>query len=276
MQSSTIYIVLFGLFISGIAAYIIFPNNITKYMFMATGAAALSYCVYRKINDSYARSKAEPILIKGVWRAKCDENVKTNCGYKKIPRDKLLMSDKEYEYSISFWFRVDGWDYRFGADKVILNNSFLGSSQHTSHSSPRIYLDKHHPILRIDQRVNKPGSSDVNQETYEKITVGSVPIQKWTHFFMVVRNKRVTVFVNGKVVKGHVLKNMPKLFPGDGKKDGSMLVCGDTPSTAGPVTEENPVIKSGFDGVIYSLKYYNRAADYDDISWEYNVNKPSN
>ena len=136
--------------------------------------------------------------------------------------------------------KVNGWNYRYGNQKVILNKN----------NTPKIYLDNFNPTLIVNQSVYNPNSATVGKT--ERIIAGEIPIQKWTHIFMTIRNKRVSIFMNGKLAKGYVLTHMPVISKGN-------MIVGDD---------------HGFDGIIAHLKYYNRAASYDDVSWEYNINKP--
>jgi len=231
MANTKVYTILLGIFISTIAMYALYPSKNTRNIFIGSAALAFGYCSYSKISEMLMKSTTEPVLISGV-----------HSGRKKmsISSSKFKMSDKEYEYSISFWFKISNWNYRYGSHKVFLNKN----------NSPKIYLDNFHPTLIINQAVYDPSQESVGKT--ERIIVGNVPIQKWVHFFMIIRNKRVSVFLDGKLVKGYVLTHMPWI------QKGKMMVA--------------PGL--GFDGVIAHLKYYNKGATYDDVSWEYNINKP--
>ena len=207
------------------------PLPMTKNLFIGTAVIAFLYCTYMKIKEYSSKSRNEPLLIPYAHYGKKRLVIKSN---------KLKMSDKNYEYSMSFWFRINNWNYRYGSKKILLNRN----------QSPEIYLDNFKPRLILNQAVYSPESESKGRT--ERIIIDAVPIQKWVHFFMIIRNKRVSIFLNGELVKGYVLTHMPWM-----KKE--KMVISDN---------------EGFDGIIAHLKYYNRSATYEDVSWEYNINKP--
>ena len=231
MTPNAILLILVGLFVTSIFVYAIKPLPMTKNIFIGTAIVSFLYCFYMKYVEMSSRAKTEPVLISGAHYGKKKLVIKSN---------KFKMSSKDYTYSLSFWFKINGWNYRYGSQKVLLNKS----------NSPKIYLDNFSPNLVINQAVYDPASESKGKT--ERIIVGNVPIQKWTHFFMIIKNKRVSIFLNGELVKGYVLTHMPWI------QKGKMIVSDEL----------------GFDGIIAHMKYYNRSATYDDVSWEYNINKP--
>ena len=231
MISNAPLVVLLGLLFTSVIVYAIMPMPITQNTFIGMSILCFTYCLYLKYSEMNSRSKNEPLLIPGAHDGKKKLVLKAN---------KFKMSNKNYEYSMSFWFKINGWNHRYGNQKVLLNRG----------NSPKIYLDNFKPQLVINQAVYNPLEESVGKT--ERIIVDTVPVQKWVHFFMIIKNKRVSVFLNGKLVKGYVLTNMPWI------QKGKMIVSDE----------------QGFDGIIAHLKYYNRSATYDDVSWEYNINNP--
>ena len=227
MITNLALVILIGIFATSIVVYAINPSDITRNMFIGSAIITFLYCIYLKYREVVSRGKNEPVLILS------GEN--WHEGIIGIVAARL-----NYEYSMSFWFKVNGWNYRYGSQKVLLNKK----------NSPKIYLDNFKPRLIINQAVYDPVQESKGKT--ERIIIDSVPIQKWTHLFMIIRNKRVSVFINGKLVKGYVLTHMPWI------QKGKMIVADEL----------------GFDGIIAHLKYFNRSATYDDVSWEYNINKP--
>ena len=106
-----------------------------------------------------------------------------------------------------------------------------------------IMLDAHNPNLIIRHKVLNGKSEDV--------VVNNIKLQKWTHVFVVVKNRQISVFIDKVMTKGFILSGMPDL------KKSRMEISSD----------------GGFNGKLYALKYFNRAAEYDDVDREYRVNK---
>ncbi len=85
--------------------------------------------------------------------------------------------------------------------------------------------------------------SSNNKTPYEKIIVENVPIQKWVCCTIRSQGVAVDVYINGMLKKRVNLNNIPKQNYYD-------VFIGE---------------KSGFNGYISSLRYYNYAIGYDEI-----------
>jgi len=183
----------------------------------------LGYCFYITYNKNQQRIKNEPLLLSSIYKAK---------KRKVIPSSQLNVSEENYEYSFSFWMYISDWGYKYGNHKIIIDKN----------SSPKIMLDTHNPNLIIRHKILNGKSEDV--------VLKNIKLQKWTHIFVVVKNRQVSVFVDKIMSKGYILSGMPDI------KKSRMEI---TPN-------------GGFNGKLYALKYYNRAAEYDDVDREYRVN----
>ena len=139
MKPNAILLVLVGLFVTASFIYAIQPNENTKYMFIGTLALAVLYCAYMKFIAFLDKNKSEPTLIGAAHNGKKKLVIRSN---------KFKFSKKNYEYSLSFWFKVNGWNYRYGSQKVILNKD----------NTPKIYLDNFNPTLIVNQAVYNPES----------------------------------------------------------------------------------------------------------------------
>lgn len=78
----------------------------------------------------------------------------------------------------------------------------------------------------------------------ESIVVPNVPMKKWLHVVIRVKGRNVDVYVNGTIVKRHVLYGVPKQNYGDVQVNRN----------------------GGYDGYISSLRYYNYALQPSEIA----------
>lgn len=219
-----ITILLVIIFLTSVSIFIIDSSPYVKYGVIGSATVMLGYCFYLSYMKNRQRTKNEPILLPSIYQAK---------KRKIIPSSKLNLSNENYEYSVSFWMYISDWGYKYGNNKIILNKD----------NSPIIMLDTHSPNLIIRHKILNGKSEDV--------VIKNIKLQKWTHVFLVVKNRQISVFIDKIMSKGYILSGMPNIVK-------SRMII----SEAG-----------GFNGKLYALKYYNRAAEYDDVDKEYRINK---
>jgi hypothetical protein len=212
------------LFLTSVSVFIVESSKNVKYTVIGSAIAMMGYCFYITYKKHLQRTKNEPMLLSSIYMAKKRKN---------IPSSKLKVSSENYEYSISFWMYISDWGYKYGSKKNIIDKN----------GSPTIMLDAHNPNLIIRHKVLNGKSEDV--------VVNNIKLQKWTHVFVVVKNRQISVFIDKVMTKGFILSGMPDL------KKSRMEISSD----------------GGFNGKLYALKYFNRAAEYDDVDREYRVNK---
>jgi hypothetical protein len=71
-----------------------------------------------------------------------------------------------------------------------------------------------------------------------------IPLQRWSHVAISLWNRTTDIYLNGKLVRSCILKNVPRIPHGD-----PLNVCED----------------GGFDGQLSHLRYFNRALNADEI-----------
>lgn len=89
-------------------------------------------------------------------------------------------------------------------------------------------------LLIVMNTVNNYSNS---KNIFEYVVVNNISTQKWLNIITRVIGKNLDIYVNGNIVKRHVLKNVPQ------QNYGSLFVNGN----------------GGFDGSVSGLKYYNKA-----------------
>ena len=103
------------------------------------------------------------------------------------------------EFSYSMWIFIDNWEYKYGSWKHILHQ---GSESSWPNRAPGIYL---HP---------KKNSIRVHMNTFKNVAeyadIDNIPLNKWFHLAVGVRQRNMDLFINGNLVKRQSLKGIPK------------------------------------------------------------------
>tara|TARA_B110000211_G_scaffold14212_2_gene14947 strand:+ start:5045 stop:5749 length:705 start_codon:yes stop_codon:yes gene_type:complete len=98
-------------------------------------------------------------------------------------------------FAQSFWIYVKDWNYRFMNEKFILNKGgFL------------IYLGAKNNNLYIEIPV-------LNNTKPERIVYENLPIQKWVNIVVLLENRYLDIWLNGKLYHSRHLENVPDLKP---------------------------------------------------------------
>lgn len=231
LSSGTIFsrIILAVLFI---AVFIVVVNIIRK-----------GYSMYQNMANS------SPWIFKGTKDAKSRMVViqdPSKYGAVTLPKSKNEYGGLEFTYMT--WIHVDNWGYQQGKWKHILhkgnsngpNNQVDGGENNEGPGgpllqAPGIWLHKDENTLRI------------NMNTYENVRefvdIENIPLNKWVHLTVAVRQRHMDIFINGNLVKRHELEGLPKQNSGD------------------------VYINSfkGFGGYVSNVKYFNYYASFRDI-----------
>lgn len=177
----------------------------------------------------------EPVLIKHMINAK---------QMHKIPQDPavsgaipILRSTNDpngLEFTWSVWINIDDYTYNQsqykhifhkGNDNVNLGGDFAGINE--PNNAPGLYLTPHINNLLIKMNT----FDNINED----ILVKDVPLNKWVNVIIRVIQHQVDVYVNGSMVKRHILKGVPK------QNYGEVFVT----------------MNGGFSGHLSQLRYFN-------------------
>ena len=157
------------------------------------------YRKYQQIKNS------SPWVFKGTKDAKSRMVIlqdPTKYGAVTLPR-----SENEYgglETSYMLWIHIDNWSHNANKMKHILHK---GNSSGEPLQAPGIWLHAEKNSLRI------------NMNTYKHVTefvdVDNIPLNKWVHITVAVRQRDMDVFINGNLAKRLTLEALPKQNYGD-------------------------------------------------------------
>ena len=140
-------------------------------------------------------------------------------------------------FSWSFWVYVKEYTTKFSQKKNILKveNNALNTK-----SNVEIYLDENVNDLKIEL-----ATGDVTNLVTETVEVKRFPIQKWTHVLVSYRNRAVDVYIDGKIVKSHIINN-PIITPTE-------------PQQTIKINSKEPNTTGGYNGFLATMQYFRRA-----------------
>ena len=147
-------------------------------------------------------------------------------------------SDRGLEYTYSCWIYVQDWYYNYGKYKNIFVKGAPGASSDitaTMQTTPGVYLypETNNLLVRVSTMLNNN----------DQVSVTNVPLQKWVHIGVVLNNRTVDVYVNGKLERSKVLSGVPIL------SDSNVIVGAN----------------GGFFGKISRFQYFTRALKPDEV-----------
>jgi len=108
---------------------------------------------------------------------------------------KFSQVGRGLNFTQSFWIYIKDWNYRFMNEKFILNKGgFL------------IYLGAKNNNLYIEIPV-------LNSDRPEQIVYENIPVQKWVNIVVLLENRYIDIWLNGKLYHSRHLENVPNLKP---------------------------------------------------------------
>ncbi len=119
----------------------------------------------------------------------------------------LGRSDNEtagLEFTYGFWMYVDDWAYKYGQWKHVMHK---GNSTSWPNRAPGIWLHPKENIMRVYMNTFK--------NIGEFSDIENIPLNKWFHVVVAVRQQNLDVYINGNLVKRKVLEGLPKQNAGD-------------------------------------------------------------
>jgi len=216
-------------------------------LLLRTGAAIISWAL--SPSDS-------PILIDGMVDAKHmlvfhqDPSIK---GSKPIMRSNNQRTGMEFTWST--WLYIDDFTYKQGQYKHVFhkgndgiqddsgtdaNSTSSSDGLNSPNNAPGLYiLPNQNSLLVIISTFDNPSN---------RILVEDIPLNKWINVILRLENDVFDVYINGSIVKRHVLDN-------DNNGDVFFQNYGDVYA----------LMNGGFSGYMSDLRYFNHAASINKI-----------
>jgi len=146
------------------------------------------------------------------------------------------------EFTYTLWMKIDSWSHKYGHWKHVFHK---GNSSTWPLRAPGVYLHPTENKLRI------------YMNTYTQIgewtDVDNIPLKKWFHVAVSVKQRNLDIFINGNLIKRHKLSGLPKQNYGDVY-----------------ITQFK-----GYDGLLSNMRYFNYYLDFSELNDIVNVG-PSN
>ena len=210
--------------------------------------------------------------------ASADDDMNTTIDYEDTPldttekvytNDKLSLQQNAYNYSYTFFIKIDSLDYKYNQNKEIFSkggsidsytkekvtesaeDDTKDNKQKKSTETKEILKGAHNPRIYIAKRTNDLIVEITTYVKRERCIIENIPLQSWVFVGVVVHNKTIDIYINGTLFKSHVLENLP-------------------------VQTEATIrygLNGGFDGSLNKLVYYFRALSSLEIMDLFHKNK---
>tara|TARA_B110000908_G_C10207891_1_gene428661 strand:- start:412 stop:1218 length:807 start_codon:yes stop_codon:yes gene_type:complete len=162
--------------------------------------------IIKKAVTGYKKYKdGSPWILKGTKDGRKRLIVLQDPG--KLGSITIKRSENEYgglEFTYMFWMNIDDWAYKYGQWKHILHK---GNESSWPLRGPGVWLHPKENAMRIYMNTFK--------NIGEKVDIDNLPLNKWFHVAIAVRQKFLDIYVNGNIVKRHELEGLPKQNSGD-------------------------------------------------------------
>ena len=152
-----------------------------------------------------------------------------------ISKDDMDSYQNNYSYSI--WFYIDDWNYKYGEPKVILNRK-----DNLNGFNPLVYFDPTENNVSI--MLSCYGSNPETPEENFICKVKNVNLQKWVSLILVMNNRTLDVYINGKLTKTCILPGVPRV-----NNDADVQI---TPGNNPNNLDDN----AGFNGYVSKMKFF--------------------
>lgn len=192
------------------------------------------YMIYKNIKNTITN---RPYLVKGTHNG---------MEYLKVPGTRIRPSNIGYEFTYSFWIYINDWNHNFNTPKHIFH---VGDDK-GKRVTPGVWLypKTNNLMVRVDtyssnEKNMNPSSKKDNLKPEKPCDLVNIPVQRWMHVAIVMINKTIDIYLNGKLTRSCTLENVPKLTKG------YVHICKD----------------GGFAGKLSNLFYYNQAYSPSEI-----------
>ena len=152
-----------------------------------------------------------PILIDGMIDSRQLTIIPQDPGEKgAIPILRSVNDTDGMEFTWSVWLFINDYTYKEGKYKHVFhkgNDNLDNDGIATPNNAPGVYLDKFKNNLVV--------MMNTFDNYQEKIIVNDIPIHKWINVVIRVIQHQVDIYINGTLVKRHVLEGVPKQNYGD-------------------------------------------------------------
>ena len=136
------------------------------------------------------------------------------------------------EFSYQFWFLIEDFSYNSGKWKHMFHK---GNASSYPNRAPGVWIHPNTNTIRVYM--------NTQEKILEYVDVKNIPLRKWVHMAIVLRNKELDIYINGYLKSKKVLDSLPR------QNDGDLWMN----------------MYGGFDGFMSKVRYFNYAVDFTTI-----------
>ena len=134
--------------------------------------------------------------------------------------------------SYQLWFVVDDFTYKKGEWKHLFHK---GNSSSYPNRAPGVWIHPDTNTIRVYM--------NTQDSILEHLDIDNIPLRKWVHMAIVVRNKNLSVYINGYLKAEKNLSSLPRQNNGDFWMN----------------------MYGGFEGFMSKIRYHNYAIEFAEI-----------
>jgi len=168
-------------------------GTVTKFFTVIVGVLflfLLGYVIYYYYNVSRYGSRASPIFIDKPVNA-FDDNLSRETR-------QLPVGSEGLSFTYNFWIYVADWQYKFSEKKTIFVKGKVANR------APEVYLTPTQNSLAVALATFAEPSGEV-------CIIDNIPLQKWINISVVLDNRTLDIYLDGKLERSFVLKGVPKM-----------------------------------------------------------------
>jgi hypothetical protein len=147
--------------------------------------------------ESYKAST--PWILEGNKNAKHALVISQNPNNKNTPKINLSDGRNGIEFTYSVWMLIDDFNYKQTEWKHVFHK---GNESAYPTIAPGVWIHPNKNILRVYMNTLK--------KIYEYIDIDNIPLKKWIHLVVMVKNQDLEVYINGFLKTKQKLSSLPR------------------------------------------------------------------
>ncbi len=175
---------------------------------------------------------SNPILIDGTKNGKQAMVISQDPNHTNYVPINRSVNKEGIEFSYSCWFVISDLTYKQGEWKHMFHK---GNSTSYPNRAPGVWIHPTNNTIRIYMNTMK--------EILEYVDIDNIPLRKWVHMSIVVKNRTLSIYINGFLKISKELSSLPR------QNYGNVWVN----------------LFGGFDGYVSQLQYFDHALQSEDI-----------
>ena len=140
-----------------------------------------------------------PMLVDGTKNAKNAFVISQDPNHTNYIPIKRSVNQDGIEFSYSLWFLVNDFSYKQGEWKHIFHK---GNSSSYPNRAPGVWIHPNTNMIRIYMNTMKT--------LLEFVDIDNIPLRKWVHLTIVVKNRSLLIYVNGYLKIKKELSSLPR------------------------------------------------------------------